>query len=113
MCNTMFYIFKLGDSVGEATALMNISDLRKIMGLDNSLSSNAEATLTDTSELTDNQTPNEDVLSRTDSLSSTNSRHFRVRRQSMEQLDLIKVFFRFCFALIFILRNNPKLIIRK
>lgn len=37
---------------------------------------------------------------------NSNSRHYRVRRQSMEQLDLIKVFFYFLLLFLIILQNS-------
>lgn len=74
---------------------MNVSDLRKMLGLPDA-PVKAES-LSDVRSAVGS----EDVVSQTHS-SNSSSRHFRVRRQSMEQLDLIKVFllFRilFCFS---------------
>lgn len=85
----------MGDSVGESTARMNVSDLRKMLGLpDSTVQSNAES-LVDVRSTADS----EDAVSQTRS-SNSSSRHFRVRRQSMEQLDLIKVFLLFSSCLV-------------
>ncbi|XP_037046634.1 G-protein-signaling modulator 2 isoform X1 [Bradysia coprophila] len=74
---------ELGDSVGESTARMNVSDLRKMLGL-------PDAPI-DTGSLSDvRSADSDDAVSQTRS-SNSSSRHFRVRRQSMEQLDLIKL----------------------
>lgn len=87
---------QLGDSVGESTARMNVSDLRKMLGLpDAPMEADSLSDIRSTAD-------SDDAVSQTRS-SNSSSRHFRVRRQSMEQLDLIKVFsfvfpFRFCFV---------------
>lgn len=68
---------------------MNVSDLRKVLGMpelsvDDDTINNSESTSDgERSTATTNASSTRD----------TSSRLFRVRRQSMEQLDLIKVFF--------------------
>jgi G-protein signaling modulator 2 len=71
---------ELGDPVGESTARMNVEDLRKILGM-TEFSSDTES-LPDIYQVVKNH-----------SLAGNNSlpRHYRMRRQSMEQLDLIKL----------------------
>lgn len=64
---------EVGDVKGEETAKMNITDLRRILGM---------------SEISDSESFPE-LPSNTDT--SEDTRHFRVRRQSMEQLNLIKL----------------------
>ena len=58
--------------MGQATAQMNVSDLRKVLGLPSS-----------------DLSP--DSLELVSSQPSPGLRRYRVRRQSMEQLDLLKV----------------------
>lgn len=85
---------ELGDVVGENTAKMNISDLRKILGLPEMPaegSGSGMAIENDTlQELPGNQNTQHGALK---SGSGLLSKQYRVRRQSMEQLDLIKVCF--------------------
>ncbi|XP_063698963.1 G-protein-signaling modulator 2 [Culicoides brevitarsis] len=64
---------EIGDLKGEETAKMNIGDLRRVMGLPE---------MSDSDSLP--EIPNHDNQ-------SNGSRQIRVRRQSMEQLDLIKL----------------------
>lgn len=69
---------------------MNVSDLRKMLGLPDfqaDTDSNADVKSTTGSDDLNVQPTS------INSISTSSSRHFRVRRQSMEQLDLIKVFF--------------------
>lgn len=98
---------QLGDSVGESTARMNVSDLRKMLGLsetdgdqnqphdgsavsaDGGAGSADDATSADATQLSDGQLHAQPSIRSNGS--SASARHFRVRRQSMEQLDLIKV----------------------
>lgn len=62
--------------MGEATARMNITDLKKILNIDDSPDSNSESS--------SRSTPKSEF--------SKNSQFtHRVRRESMEQLSLIKV----------------------
>ncbi|XP_055594329.1 G-protein-signaling modulator 2 [Uranotaenia lowii] len=91
---------ELGDVVGENTAKMNISDLRKILGL-------PELPCTDSASLlaaVENDTVHELVATGNQnntqlssgsggklSVGGLGSKQHRVRRQSMEQLDLIKL----------------------
>jgi G-protein signaling modulator 2 len=70
---------ELGDPVGESTARMNVEDLRKILGM-TEFSSDTES-LPDISQLVRTSTTSNNSL----------PRHYRLRRQSMEQLDLIKL----------------------
>lgn len=83
--------------MGESTARMNVSDLRKMLGLPD--------VPIDADSLSDvRSADSDDAVSQTRS-SNSGSRHFRVRRQSMEQLHLIKVFLLFfisflCFPII-------------
>nr|XP_029714526.1 LOW QUALITY PROTEIN: G-protein-signaling modulator 2-like [Aedes albopictus] len=83
---------ELGDVVGENTAKMNISDLRKILGLPEMPaegSGSGMAIENDTlQELPGNQNTQHGALK---SGSGLLSKQYRVRRQSMEQLDLIKL----------------------
>ncbi|KAH8311284.1 hypothetical protein KR044_005336, partial [Drosophila immigrans] len=76
---------ELHDPVGESTARVNISDLRKLLGM-------PEAEHTPTPE-EERSTASDHSASGHQSDGSENSqgRMVRVRRQSMEQLDLIKI----------------------
>jgi G-protein signaling modulator 2 len=74
---------ELGDVVGENTAKMNVSDLRKILGMPDF---SPETETASTSEAASQESINEETSS-----SRNLSKQFRMRRQSMEQLDLIKV----------------------
>lgn len=74
--------------MGEVTAKMNIGDLRKVLNLPETPSSGEGTNSKNTPT-----TPKSDIL-------PTHQRIHRVRRESMEQLDLIKVVvFCFCFLL--------------
>ncbi|EAT33528.1 AAEL014195-PA, partial [Aedes aegypti] len=75
---------ELGDVVGENTAKMNISDLRKILGL-------PELPNDTLHELSSNQNTQHGGAGALKSGSGLLSKQYRVRRQSMEQLDLIKL----------------------
>uniref|UniRef100_A0A1L8DLR2 Putative g-alpha gtpase interaction protein n=1 Tax=Nyssomyia neivai TaxID=330878 RepID=A0A1L8DLR2_9DIPT len=68
---------ELGDPVGESTARMNITDLRKVLGL-------PEITPTDFDAIS-----SDSQRSKADEPQAV--RQYRVRRQSMEQLDLLKL----------------------
>lgn len=84
----------MGDTVGESTARMNVSDLRKMLGLpEGPIEADSLSDVRSTAG-------SEGAASQTYS-SNSSSRHFRVRRQSMEQLDLIKVFFVLHFFFVF------------
>lgn len=76
---------ELGDPVGETTARLNITDLRKILGLSD-LSSDTDSV----SEATIQESNTNKINVHISSTSSL-SRNSRLRRQSMEQLDLIKL----------------------
>ncbi|XP_062546647.1 G-protein-signaling modulator 2 [Armigeres subalbatus] len=85
---------ELGDVVGENTAKMNISDLRKILGLTElpMEGSSGMPIENDTlQELPSNQNTQHGGAVALKSGSSLLSKQYRVRRQSMEQLDLIKL----------------------
>lgn len=72
---------ELEDQMGQATAQMNIDDLQKILGLEkNQQESNKENV--NTQKLPANAASN---------VSTTASCRYRLRRQSMDNLDLIKV----------------------
>jgi len=72
---------ELEDQMGQATAQMNVDDLQKILGLKNSLQQESNKENLNTQKST-NATSN--VLTTTPS-------RYRFRRQSMDNLDLIKV----------------------
>ncbi|XP_053946446.1 G-protein-signaling modulator 2 [Anastrepha ludens] len=74
---------ELQDPVGESTARVNISDLRKLLGL--------PASPIDCEERSIASDISAGIVQRSDSSGSSQSRMVRVRRQSMEQLDLIKI----------------------
>lgn len=94
---------ELGDVVGENTAKMNISDLRKILGLPEVLPpagvdvmSTGGVSLATIENDTLQELQSNTQLSggsgvKTGGASGLLSRQYRVRRQSMEQLDLIKL----------------------
>lgn len=86
---------ELGDMVGENTAKMNISDLRKILGLPEVLpdggSSNQPAMMGETDTLQELQSVAGGNKMTTGGGGGLMSKQYRVRRQSMEQLDLIKL----------------------
>ncbi|XP_004533629.1 G-protein-signaling modulator 2 [Ceratitis capitata] len=74
---------ELQDPVGESTARVNISDLRKLLGLpDSPIGCEERSIASDISA---------GIEQRSDSSGSSHGRMIRVRRQSMEQLDLIKI----------------------
>lgn len=86
---------------------MNVSDLRKILGL---------AELQDEDEDDDSIDEVQIVLEpeklepQTVEHRETSSRLIRVRRQSMEQLDLIKVLFRLLFLFMLFYSNSLKIL---
>ena len=76
---------------------MNVSDLRKVLGMAD-LPSDDEST--DNNDVTNqSQTKNASAAQSNNTTRDSGSRQIRVRRQSMEQLDLIKVFLSFDFCL--------------
>lgn len=81
---------------------MNVSDLRKMLGLPD-LSDDEDSAMEN--ERSTNKVENVALSTASnttrDSSGSGTSRQIRVRRQSMEQLDLIKVF---CLFFIFFVR---------
>lgn len=87
--------------MGQATAKMNIQDLRKVLGL-----SDDETSVKSPDVLT----PPEQAMASTPPAQNSNEkqietaaqRFHRVRRESMEQLNLIKVESFVCFVFIFI-----------
>lgn len=89
---------ELGDVVGENTAKMNISDLRKILGLPEVLpavttdgAGNNQQTMGDADTLQELQSVPGGNKMTTGGGGGLMSKQYRVRRQSMEQLDLIKL----------------------
>lgn len=92
---------ELGDVVGENTAKMNISDLRKILGLPEVLpaaaatadaGANNQTTMGDGDTLQELQSvPGGNKMTTGGGGGGLMSKQYRVRRQSMEQLDLIKL----------------------
>lgn len=89
--------------MGQATAKMNVADLRKILGLsddDTSIKSPDASTPSDTfSETTPVSRINNTGPGITERSTETSQRFQRVRRESMEQLHLIKVAAFFCLFL--------------
>ncbi|XP_055677027.1 G-protein-signaling modulator 2 isoform X2 [Lutzomyia longipalpis] len=73
---------ELGDPVGESTARMNITDLRKVLGLPEITPTDFDAISSDSQR--SKSSPDEQETTQT-------VRQYRVRRQSMEQLDLLKL----------------------
>lgn len=71
---------ELGDQTGQDTAQTNVADLQKILGLDTSHQENDKGR-------------NNNQLSATGAatLASSSPGRYRLRRQSMDNLDLIKV----------------------
>ena len=95
--------FQLNDPVGQSTAKVNIMDLRKVLGMAEMSSFEFES-FTENSQTAEQKGSDDGVSGGSPppggdtSSTSSGQRQFRVRRQSMEQLDLIKVFiFLFCF----------------
>lgn len=66
---------------------MNVSDLRKVLGIPDQSTQNDTTTINETTNSCDKSTASGQM----NKLRDTSSRLVRVRRQSMEQLDLIKV----------------------
>uniref|UniRef100_A0A182PVU5 S-adenosylmethionine sensor upstream of mTORC1 n=1 Tax=Anopheles epiroticus TaxID=199890 RepID=A0A182PVU5_9DIPT len=95
---------ELGDMVGESTARMNMADLRKILGLpdlpsteggvgdlgSNSISTKPQSTV-DGAESTQQSMHGQQAHVAAKVASLAASKQHRLRRQSMEQLDLIKL----------------------
>jgi G-protein signaling modulator 2 len=81
----LFLAKELGDPIGETTARINISDLKKVL--------NVPDTQSDTDSLLELQQKLMDKNKNATSSSSSTTvpRQHRLRRQSMEQLDLIKL----------------------
>lgn len=71
---------ELGDTTGQETAQTNVADLQKILGLESSQPENAKA-----------RNNNAASLSITSTINSSSPGRYRLRRQSMDNLDLIKV----------------------
>ncbi|XP_071557662.1 uncharacterized protein Pins isoform X2 [Temnothorax nylanderi] len=72
---------ELEDQMGQATAQMNVDDLQKILGLEKSQQENNKENL-NTQKSTSNATSN---------VPTTMPCRYRLRRQSMDNLDLIKL----------------------
>lgn len=81
----LFLAKELGDPIGETTARINIADLKKVLNVPDSQS--------DTESLAELQQKlmRKGANASTSSNVSCSSRMHRLRRQSMEQLDLIKL----------------------
>lgn len=94
--NSHFLLAKeLGDVVGENTAKMNISDLRKILGLPELPVDGGSGVPTENDTLQELPSSQNTQLSGAGAVKPGTgllSKQYRVRRQSMEQLDLIKVY---------------------
>ncbi|XP_058817452.1 G-protein-signaling modulator 2 [Topomyia yanbarensis] len=89
---------ELGDMVGENTAKMNISDLRKILGLPELPVDSVSIGAIENDTLQELTSQNTQISGSGSNASGGKvgggglmSKQFRVRRQSMEQLDLIKL----------------------
>lgn len=89
---------QLGDSIGEATARMNVSDLRKVLGMPDVSTNETIDNNATTNTPSDKHDSN---LRGNNTMKDSSCRQIRVRRQSMEQLDLIKVFICLIFFLFF------------
>jgi G-protein signaling modulator 2 len=76
----LFLAKELGDPIGETTARINIGDLKKVLNVPDSHSETESLAELQQKLMAKNQTP-----------AAQNSRMHRLRRQSMEQLDLIKL----------------------
>lgn len=81
----------LGDSIGEATARMNVSDLRKVLGMPDLPADNNESSTIDSNDITAQSQKSSSAPQVNNLTRDSQSRLIRVRRQSMEQLDLIKL----------------------
>lgn len=81
----LFLAKELGDPIGETTARINIADLKKVLNVPDSQS--------ETESLAELQQKlvKKSQNTTTGSNNSSSSRMHRLRRQSMEQLDLIKL----------------------
>lgn len=95
--------------MGQSTAKVNIMDLRKVLGMPEmssfefeSFTENSQTEQQQQQKATDDNSRGSPTPGETSSSSyeSAGQRQFRVRRQSMEQLDLIKVFILFSFFLL-------------
>lgn len=86
---------------------MNVSDLRKVLGMPD-LPSDDEAT--DHNDVTNQSQKNMSAPQANNTTRDSSSRQIRVRRQSMEQLDLIKVFLSFYFMFVTIFFYDVPLI---
>lgn len=78
----LFLAKELGDPVGETTARINIADLKKVLNVPDSQSDSESLAELQQKLVNKNQNATS---------SSNTSRMHRLRRQSMEQLDLIKL----------------------
>lgn len=78
----LFLAKELGDPVGETTARINIVDLKKVLNVPDSQNSDSESLVELQQKL---------MQKNVTAASGSISRQHRLRRQSMEQLDLIKL----------------------
>lgn len=76
----LFLAKELGDPIGETTARINIGDLKKVLNVPDTHSETESLAELQQKLMTKNQAP-----------VAASSRMHRLRRQSMEQLDLIKL----------------------
>lgn len=93
---------QLGDSIGEATARMNVSDLRKVLGMPDLPADINESSTVDSNDITAQSQKSSSAPQVNNLTRDSQSRLIRVRRQSMEQLDLIKVFISSHFSFDFV-----------
>jgi G-protein signaling modulator 2 len=80
----LFLAKELGDPVGETTARINIGDLKKVLNVPDSQNSDTESLIELQQKL---MQKNQSITAPGGSM----ARQHRLRRQSMEQLDLIKL----------------------
>lgn len=85
---------ELEDQMGQVTAQMNVDDLHKILGLEKGQQENNKENL-GTQKLSGNTTsnniPTTTTTNTTTNTTTTTPCRYRLRRQSMDNLDLIKV----------------------
>lgn len=88
------HLFQLEDPMGEATAKMNVADLRKVLGLDEeeiSVKSPSLTVINDQLDVTNSALSYKSNSNSIPERTTEYQRFHRVRRESMEQLNLIKV----------------------
>ena len=70
---------ELGDEMGQATAQMNVEDLQKILGIDKIIPKDDKANNT------------QSIKTPASNIAASSPGRYRLRRQSMDNLNLIKV----------------------